>query len=156
MHGWKLQHVRFDVPAAGNTLTPIAVGAQQEVPYLARAWHSASYKVLGTGSMRLMKGHVHVQEKTVSPAAHDDAAGPKQESGELEADIDLGPGMFDEDAAGMLNVAPASKPKTLEDLVGPWGGYGTSKKKGSKIKSTSHLGQTITSIHALQVPVFLA
>ena len=77
-----------------------------------------------------------MQERTASPAAQDGAAGPKHESGEdPDTDIDLGPGMFDEDAAGMLNVAPASKPKTLEDLVGPWGGYGTSKRKGSKIKS---------------------
>ena len=89
------------------------------------------------------------------PPGEDDAAGPKQESREeAEADIDLGPGMFDEDAAGMLNMAPASKPKTLEDLVGPWGGYGTSKKKGSKIKSTHHLAQTYihTSLPYASVP----
>ena len=84
----------------------------------------------------------------MSPAAVDgSAARLKHDTAEPEADIDLGPGMFDEDAAGMLNVAPTSKPKTLEDLVGPWGGYGTSKKKGSKIKSTPHLAQTISSIH---------
>lgn len=70
------------------------------------------------------------------PAAADNsAAGLKQEPEEPEVDIDLGPGMFNEDAAGMLSVALASKPKTLEDLVGPWGGYGASKKKASKIKS---------------------
>lgn len=83
----------------------------------------------------------------MSPAAVDgSAAGLKHDTAEPEADTDLGPGMFDEDAAGMLNVAPASKPKTLEDLVGPWGGYGTSKKKGSKIKSAPHLAQTIIFI----------
>lgn len=39
-------------------------------------------------------------------------------------------------AAGMMNVPPATRPKTLEDLVGPWGGYSSNtKKKASKIKS---------------------
>ena len=81
----------------------------------------------------------------MSPAAADDsAAGLKQEPGQPDEDIDLGPGMFDEDAAELLDAAVASKPKTLEDLVGPWGGYGTSKKKTSKIKSTCFVVHAIS------------
>ena len=69
--------------------------------------------------------------------------------------MDLGPGMFDEDAAALLDMAVASKPKTLEDLVGPWGGYGTSRKKASKIKSTL-TWPTHWLLRPLQPPVFLA
>ena len=89
----------------------------------------------------------------MSPGAADDsAAGLKQDIASSEPDLDMkiGPGMFDEDAAGMLNVAPASKAKTLEDLVGPWGGYGASKKKASKIKSALALPTQSVPIGPLQ------
>ena len=76
------------------------------------------------------------------PPANDSTCTAKKEEEQPEEDINLGPGMFDEDAAEMLNVAPATKPKTLEDLMGPWGGYGTSKKKNTKIKSASRVPNT--------------
>jgi len=78
-----------------------------------------------------------VQEDSVVPPANGSTCTAKKKEEQPEEEIDLGPGMFDEDAAGMLNVDSATKPKTLEDLMGPWGGYGTSKKKNTKIKSAS-------------------
>ncbi len=54
---------------------------------------------------------------------------------EEEEDIDLGPGMFDEDAAAMMNVGQPAAAKSIADLVTPWGGYSGAKKKGSKLKS---------------------
>ena len=71
---------------------------------------------------------VHASSNGVKPGA-------KHEEQEPEEDVDLGPGMFDEDAAGMMDVAAPPQPKTLEDLVGPWGGYSMSKKKKSLVKS---------------------
>ena len=56
-----------------------------------------------------------------------------------EEDIDLGgPGMFDEDAAGMMNVQQpgAGQKGGIADMLAPWGGYGgPQKKKGPKLKS---------------------
>lgn len=76
-----------------------------------------------------------MQEREQQAAPNGESSTAKLEEKEPEEDIDLGTGMFDEDAAGMMNVEAAAKSKTLEDLVGPWGGYSASKKKGTKIKS---------------------
>jgi hypothetical protein len=43
--------------------------------------------------------------------------------------------MFDEDAADMMNVGQSAAPKSIADMVTPWGGYSGAKKKGSKLKS---------------------
>ena len=72
--------------------------------------------------------------------------GARPEEQEPEEDMDLGPGMFDEDAAGTMNAAAPSQPKTLEDLVGPWGGYGTSKKKKTLVKSVILPATALTCI----------
>ncbi|CAK0787622.1 hypothetical protein CVIRNUC_010844 [Coccomyxa viridis] len=75
----------------------------------------------------LQNTDVHASSNGIEPGA-------KREEQEAEGDVDLGPGMFDEDAAGMMNVAAPPQPKTLEDLVGPWGGYSMSKKKKGLVK----------------------
>ena len=77
----------------------------------------------------LQTADVHASSNGIKPGAKDE----QQEPGE---EADLGPGMFDEDAANMMSTTTPTQPKTLEDLVGPWGGYGTSKKKKGLVKST--------------------
>ena len=46
----------------------------------------------------LQNTDVHASSNGIEPGA-------KREEQEAEGDVDLGPGMFDEDAAGMMNVA---------------------------------------------------
>ena len=79
-----------------------------------------------------------VQGTDVHASSNGSEPGAKHEEQEAEEDMDLGPGMFDEDAAGMMNTAAPPQPKTLEDMVGPWGGYGTTKKKKGLVKSMFH------------------
>jgi hypothetical protein len=50
-------------------------------------------------------------------------------------DIDLGPSMFDEDAADMLGLKQAPAAKSVADMITPWGGYGGPKKRAAKLKS---------------------
>lgn len=54
---------------------------------------------------------------------------------EEDEDIDLGPGMFDEDAAELMTAGAYTATKSIADMVMPWGGYSGAKKKGSKLKS---------------------
>ncbi len=61
-----------------------------------------------------------------------DAKGP---AGAEDDDFDLGPGMFDEDAADLMSVGQAGAPKSIADMVAPWGGYSSGKTKASKLKS---------------------
>ncbi|BDA49474.1 Putative ATP-dependent RNA helicase DHX57 at C-terminar half [Coccomyxa sp. Obi] len=53
---------------------------------------------------------------------------------EEDEDIDLGPGMFDEDAAELMTAGVSTAAKSIADMVMPWGGYSGAKKKGSKLK----------------------
>lgn len=69
---------------------------------------------------------------------------------EEDEDIDLGPGMFDEDAAVLMTAGASAAAKSIADMVMPWGGYSGAKKKGSKLKSKppsirQHLSQSIWS-----------
>ncbi|CAL8464644.1 g4179 [Coccomyxa elongata] len=53
---------------------------------------------------------------------------------EEDEDIDIGPGMFDEDAAELMTAGASAAAKSIADMVMPWGGYSGAKKKGSKLK----------------------
>ena len=92
----------------------------------------------------LQNTDLHASSNGIEPGA-------KREEQEAEGDVDLGPGMFDEDAAGMMNVAAPPQPKTLEDLVGPWGGYSMSKKKKGLVKSMFHSAPSSHLWHACQM-----
>jgi hypothetical protein len=84
--------------------------------------------------------------QTVQQASNGNRAGAAERRSQQEEDedIDLGPGMFDEDAAGMMNL-PAqegSQKGGIAGMLAPWGeGYsGPQKKKGGpKLKSENAL-----------------
>lgn len=95
--------------------------------------------------MRVLFFEVHgaMQKQGTQPAEglSNGAEGSKPEDAKGPAaaeddDIDLGPGMFDEEAADMMSVGRAGAPKSIADMVAPWGGYSGGKTKASKLKST--------------------
>ncbi len=74
------------------------------------------------------------------------AAGASGGKEEEEEDIDLGPGMFDEDAAGLLSAPAQQRGGSVADAVAPWGGYGgPARKKGFKLKSAPQRCQLETA-----------
>lgn len=54
--------------------------------------------------------------------------------------------MFDENAADMMNVGQSAAPKSIADMVTPWGGYSGAKKKGSKLKSETFAWVFLSSL----------
>ena len=93
-------------------------------------------------------------EPQVSRSASELSLGAKEEQkqasrgAEEDEDIDIGPGMFDEDAAELMSAGASAAAKSIADMVMPWGGYSGAKKKSSKLKSKP---PCIPCIHA---PIF--
>lgn len=131
---------RASAPASSNGRGSIshassAVTLASEHCPAQHAQHDDDGVAKASGSGREL-GELHQNSNgSLASVARNGGAAAASSGGKEDEDIDLGPGMFDEDAAGMLNV-PVQQKGSIADAVAPWGGYGgPTKKKGFKLKS---------------------